>query len=78
MTIVARPRRGRRAAFSVAVLAALLAACTSLPGPDPVVHLGAPRIQGPLTTDGTRIVDATGATVRFIGVDLEAWARAMA
>jgi Cellulase (glycosyl hydrolase family 5) len=70
MSIVARPRRGRRAAFAVAVLAVALPACTSHPAPNPVIRLGAPRIQGPLTTDGTRIVDATGATVRFIGADL--------
>ncbi len=64
-------RRGRRrAALAVALLAGLLPACTSAPPPNPVVRLGAPRIHGPLTTDGTRIVDATGDTVRFIGVDL--------
>lgn len=56
--------------LAVVFLAALLPACTSGPAKDPVVRLGAPRIHGPLTTDGTRIVDATGATVRFIGVDL--------
>ena len=64
-------RRGRRrAALAVALLAGLLPACTSAPPPNPVVRLGAPRIHGPLTTDGTRIVDSTGDTVRFIGVDL--------
>jgi len=52
------------------LVAASAASCTHTAPPNPVVDIGAPRIQGPLHTDGTRIVDATGATVRFIGVDI--------
>jgi len=55
------------------LVAATAASCTHSTPPTPrntVVDIGAQRIHGPLHTDGTRIVDATGATVRFIGVDV--------
>ena len=70
MNTTARSGRGRRAVLPLALLAALLQACTSQPPPNPVVLLHTVRIHGPLTTDGTRIVDATGQTVRFLGVDV--------
>jgi hypothetical protein len=70
MNAAARSRLGRRAVLPVALVVALLQACTSQPPPNPVVRLGAPRIHGPLTTDGTRIVDASGQTVRFLGADI--------
>src|SRR5256885_8335247 len=70
MDDVARAHRGPRAVLAFALAAALLQACTSTPPPDPVVRLRAPRIHGPLTTQGTRIVDAKGRAVRFLGVDL--------
>jgi hypothetical protein len=69
MTFVGRPGMTRRTLVVSLLVAALLPACTSH-HVNPVVRLHAPRIHGPLTTEGTRIVDATGATVRFIGVDV--------
>jgi len=64
-------RRGLAGVVAVAALAATAVSCTrSAPPPNPVVDIHAPRIHGPLHTDGTRIVDATGATVRFLGVDI--------
>jgi len=65
-------RRRLVVGFSVGLVAAVAVACTHGPTtpPNPVVDIGAPKIHGPLHTQGTRIVDATGATVRFIGVDI--------
>jgi Cellulase (glycosyl hydrolase family 5) len=70
MNIPAWSRRGRRAVLAFALLAGMLQACSSHQQPNPVVRLDAQRIHGPLTTQGTRIVDANGQTVRFLGVDL--------
>ena len=70
------PRFRLPRARAVALIAALttaagaLAACHSSPPPQPPVDIRAPRIHGPLHTDGTRIVDAKGTTVRFLGVDV--------
>jgi len=69
MSFVAPPGVARSTLVVALLVAAVLPACTSH-HTNPVVPLHAPRIHGPLTTDGTRIVDATGATVRFIGVDV--------
>lgn len=70
-----RSTRLRRAVIGLSaagLLAATTVSCTHAANrtPNPVVDIGAARIHGPLHTEGTRIVDATGATVRFIGVDL--------
>src|SRR5689334_8529198 len=70
MNAPARSRRGRRAVLAVAVLAATLQACSSQQQPNPVVRLHTGRIRGPLSTEGTRILDANGQTVRFLGVDV--------
>ena len=70
-----RPAAFRPALLSV--LAACLVAATAVscthtthPLPNPVVDIGAPKIRGPLHTEGTKILDASGAAVRFIGVDI--------
>jgi endoglycosylceramidase len=69
MSFVAPPGMARRTLVVALLVSVVLPACTSH-HTNPVVPLHAPRIHGPLTTEGTRIVDATGTTVRFIGVDL--------
>src|SRR5262249_49058885 len=70
MNIPARSRRGRRAVLAVALLAVTLQACSSHQQPNPIVKLQTARIDAPLTTQGTRTVDANGQTVRFLGVDV--------
>src|SRR5438046_10706210 len=69
MSFVGQPGMARRTLAVSLLVALLLPACTSHHA-NPVVQLHAPRIHGPLTTEGTRIVDANGQTVRFLGIDL--------
>jgi endoglycosylceramidase len=62
----------------LAAAAGVLAACTASAGEPPTAGPAsgpqrgpqAQRIVGPLHTDGTRVVDADGQTVRFTGVDV--------
>ena len=53
---------------AIAILATLATGCRSEQPPPNIVGPQAVRIRGPIHTDATSIVDATGAAVRFNGV----------
>ena len=63
-----RSWRSRHLIAALVLAATATAACHSTPPPPPIVGPMAMRIVGPIHTDGARIVDSTGRTVRFNGV----------
>src|SRR5438067_490087 len=73
MRFVAPPGMARRTLVVALLVAAALQACTSH-HTNPVVPLHAPRIHGPLSTDGLRIVDAaTNKGTKCAGVGMPDW-----
>ncbi len=66
-----RPLTAVTALASGFLLSSLLSSCTSSPpATTVVVPIGAPRIVGPLHTEGMRIIDAQGRPVRLMGIQV--------